>query len=445
MVVLDSNLVTVALPSIRADLRFSRPGLQWVIGAYSLGFGGSLLVLGRAGDLYGRRRLFTDGLVTFSLASVAVALAPTRPALLGARAVEGLAAAMAVPASLALMANLFDEGESRNRALGVYGMAVSAAFVSGVSLGGVLTALAGWRSVFVLNPLLGIAAALTARSLLADDKARGRPGDLDLPGAVAAVGAMGTLLYGLGLAGRTGRLSPSSCVLFELSVLLAGLAWVLERRSRVPLVPAVLLRTRTVASACTAALLTVGTGVGVMFVLTLYLQEVLGYGPISSGFALTLLGVAGVAAGWVAPRVAGHLGLPRALAVALVIQAAGVALLVPIGADGGLPFVLAGSAVIGMGHFAATVIFTALATSRVCERHQGVTMGLVSSAQQIGGALGLALLVAVASARTNATAEDGVTTGVAVVDGFRFALGVGVGLSLLAAVLVLALSRSKRR
>jgi predicted MFS family arabinose efflux permease len=181
-----------------------------------------------------------------------------------------------------------------------------------------------------------------------------------------------------------------------------------------------------------------------MFVLTLYLQEVLALGPIPSGFALTLLGVGGVAAGRAAPGMARRVGLPGALAVALVIQAAGVAVLIPIGTDGGLPLVLAGTAVIGIGHFGATVTFTALATSRVSERDQGVTMGLVSSAQQIGGALGLALLVAVASARTSARGRGGVATDVAVVDGFRWALGVGVGLSLLAALVVLGLSHSRR-
>ena len=147
VVVLDSNMVTIALPSIRTDLGFSRPALQWVVATFSLGFGGGLLIAGRAGDLYGRRRLLTAGLSTFSVASIAAALAPSPTALLCARSVEGLAAAMALPAALALIAAGFDEGDARNRALAVYGMAASAAFVSGVAAGGALTALAGWRSV----------------------------------------------------------------------------------------------------------------------------------------------------------------------------------------------------------------------------------------------------------------------------------------------------------
>ena len=238
-------------------------------------------------------------------------------------------------------------------------MVVSAAFVSGVVVGGVLTALAGWRSVFVVNPVLGMTAAVAARALLMNDDVRSRIGDLDIPGALAAIGAVVALLYGLGLAGRNGALSLETSVLLGLSILLAGLAWELERRARVPLLPDRLLRMSTIGTAFAAALLTVGTGVGVVFVLTLYLQDVLGYGPIASGLALTLLGVAGVAAGWIAPRVARTIGLPRALAAALVVQAIGVAILLPIGADRGLPFVLAGTAVLGAGHFGATVLFTA--------------------------------------------------------------------------------------
>ena len=416
VVVLDSNMVTIALPSIRTDLGFSRPALQWVVATFSLGFGGGLLIAGRAGDLYGRRRLLTAGLSTFSVASIAAALAPSPTALLCARSVEGLAAAMALPAALALIAAGFDEGDARNRALAVYGMAASAAFVSGVAAGGALTALAGWRSVFLVNAPLGLAAALAARHLVDDDGAPGRLAELDLPGALAAAGAVLALLYGL---------SERMAAAFGASLLLASLAWALESRCRTPLLPPRLLRRAHVAGACVAALLTVGTGVGVMFVMTLYLQEVLGYGPVATGFALMPLGVAGLAGGSLAPLLARRVGLRGALAAALVTQAAGVAILIAIGGQRGLGLVAVGVAVVGIGHFGATVLFTAMATNGTRERDQGVTMGLVTSAQQVGGALGLALLVAVAS------------TTDAVVEGFRFALATATGLSLLGATLVL--------
>jgi len=413
VVVLDSNMVTIALPSIRADLGLSRAALQWVVATFSLGFGSGLLVAGRAGDLYGRRRMLTGGLAAFSVASIAAALAPSPAALLCARAVEGVAAALALPASLALIAARFDEGDARNRALAVYGMAASAAFVSGVAAGGALTALAGWRAVFLINAPLGVAAAFAARHLVDDDSARGRAAELDLPGALAVAGAVLALLYGL---------SESMVAPLGLSVLLIGLAWALESRSPAPLLPPRLLRSRHIAGAGVAALLTVGTGVGVMFVMTLYLQEVLGYGPVASGLALTPLGVAGVAGGSLAPRIARLVGLPGALAAALVVQAAGVAILIPTGGQESLALVAGGVAVLGLGHFGATVLFTSMATRGARARDHGVTMGLLGSAQQIGGALGLALLVAVAG-----------------VEGFQWALMTGMCLSLLAAGVVLAL------
>jgi predicted MFS family arabinose efflux permease len=309
-----------------------------------------------------------------------------------------------------------------------------------VAVGGLLTALVGWRAVFVANTPLGIAAALAARLLVHADGTRGRVADLDLPGALAAIGALLALLYGLGLAARTGQLSLDTASSLALGVLLAALAGALERRAPVPLLPPSLLRRPAIAGACVAALLTVGTGVGVMFVLTLYLQEVLDYGPATSGLALSLLGLAGVAAGSLAPGVARRIGLPRALVAALVVQAAGVVVLIPIGADHGLALVLAGTAVLGVGHFGATVTFTALATTAVCEHQRGVVLGLVASGQQIGGALGLALLVALASA-----GAAGARTDAAVVDGFQRALAVGAAMSLLAAVLVLALTRGTER
>jgi MFS family permease len=434
-VVLDSNMVTVALPSMRSDLGFSRSGLQWVIGAFSLAFGGSLLVAGRAADLIGRRRLLTIGVASFAIASIGAAAAPSPAVLLGARVLEGLAAAIALPASLAILTAISEPGDARSRALGIYGMAVSAAFVSGVALGGILTSVAGWRAVFVVNAPIGLVAAIATHALVPADHPRGRIADLDLPGAMAAVSAVLALLYGLGRAARTGVVSTGAWSVLALSVSLACLARTLERRARVPLLPPRLLGRREVAAACVAALTTVGTGVGVMFVLTLYLQDVLGYGPASSGLALTLLGVAGVVSGSLAPGVARRIGLRRAVAVALVVQASGVAILIPIGVDQGLPFVLVGSAVVGIGHFGATVAFTALATSAVREHQRGVVIGIVTSGQQIGGALGLALLAAVASLAAAGSKSDA-----AVVDGFRWALVAGAVMSLVGAALVLVLT-----
>jgi MFS family permease len=416
MVVLDSNAITVALPSIRRDLGFSHAALQWVVSAFSLGLGGTLLVAGRACDIYDVRRLLVLGVGAFSATSAAAALAASPAALVLARAGEGLAAAAALPASLALFATSFEEGEPRNRALGIYGSAVSVAFVAGVALGGALTQFAGWRAVLLVNVPLGAVAALLAPRLIARSPPR-RPGAaLPVPPAVAGAGAVVALLAALGT-GTPGLLLPAA--------LLGSFAHLLDRGRSEPLIPRGLLRRRTVTSACAAALLTVGAGVGVMFVLSLQLQEAGGYGAGASGLLLSPLGVAGATAGALVPAFARRIGLARTVALALAVQAAGVGALVPLGSVG---LVLAGTAVVGIGHFGATAGFTALATSGLPADRHGVTMGLLSSGQQLGGAVGLALLVAIATG-----------------GGPRWALAAAAGLSLLAAALVLALNRSVRR
>jgi MFS family permease len=439
LTVLDANGIAVALPSIREELEFSRSTLQWVIGAYGLAFGGGMLVAGRAADLYGPRRLLGLGLVLFTAASLAGALAPSKPVLLAARALQGLGAAAAFPASLALIAALFESGEPRNRALGVYGAVVSAAFVSGMIAGGLLTASLGWRSSLLLNCPIGAAAAIATTRLIPETPPAAGHSRLALPGGLAASAGLLALLYGLGLAARPDGGAAGAAAALAAALALLGIAFCLERSSPAPLVPAGLLRRREVRCSVLAALLTVGAGVGVVFVLTLYLQDVLGYDPLAAGLALTLLGVAGVSSGLLAPRIARRAGLTRTLAGALVVQAAGVMLLTRIGVDRGIEVVLVGTATLGFGHFAATVAFTALATAASSEDEHGIAVGVVSSAQQIGGAVGLAALVAVATARTGAVGGR-MGPREAVVEGFRWALACGAGLSLLAAGLVLAVS-----
>jgi len=441
MTVLDSNVVAIALPAIRSDLDFSRGGLQWVVGAYSLAFGGALLLAGRAADLYGRKRLLILGLASFSGASLAGALAPSAAALLAARTAQGLGAAVAFPASLALIAALYEPGAPRNRALGVYGAIVSAAFVTGMLAGGVLTSATGWRGTLLPGAVIGGAAALASMRLIPNPCVPCRRSRPALPGLVAAAAGMPVLLYGLGLSAQAGAPIAGPAAILCAAVLL-GFALRFERRSASPLVPRGLPWRSGLASATAGAALTVGTGVGVMFVLSLYLQDLLRYGPVAAGLAMTPLGVSGVVGGLLAPRIARRAGLVPALAGALVVQAAGVALLTRMGVDAALPIVPIGTAAVGLGHFGATVMFTALATAGISDEDQGIAMGVISSAQQMGGAAGLAVLVAVATATTG-SATAGAAANEAVVEGFRWALAAGAGLSLAAAVLVIALNERR--
>jgi MFS family permease len=425
MVVLDSNLVTIALPSIRSELGFAPGGLQWVLGAFGLAFGGALLVAGRAGDVFGHARLLRVGLVSFAAASLAGALAPSAAALVGARAVQGLGAAASFPASLALIAATFEDGAPRNRALGTYGAATSAAFVSGVALGGALTMAAGWRSVLLVNVPIGLLAAGAVGRVTLETPTRPAGASLDPTLAATAMGAAVALLYALGTLARGGGDSGPTA-LIAAGVLAAGCR-TLAQRSPAPLVPTGLASRGALGSASVAAFLTVGTGVGVMFVLTLYLQEVLDRDPLVSGLLLTPLGIAGVAAGAVVPRIVRVAGRVQALVGCLLVQTVGVATLVPIDAHGGAGLVVAGAALLGFGHFGATVAFTGLASQGSGERERGIVMGIVGSAQQLGGAFGLALVAAVATAGSGGALE-----------GFRRALAVAAVLPLLAAAFVAA-------
>lgn len=439
MVVLDANIVTIALPSIRRDLGFSDEGLQWVISSYSLAFGGFLLVGGRAGDLYGRLRLLLLGLALFSIASLAGALAPSPPVLVASRALQGLGAAMAFPSALSLITSSFEEGQERNKALGTYGAVISAGLAFGVAAGGALTDSLGWRAVLLVNVPIGLAAMLAAPRVLRESR---RPVDapgLDLPGALAMTGALLVLLYAFGQAGEAGWLSTETLLLLAVAAALAAVTMAIEGGASEPLIAPRLFWRGTLMGASAAAMITAGIGVGVMFVLSLYLQEILGYGAIESGLALTLLGVAGTVAGVVAPRMAGRLGVLPVLACALAVQASGVTVLIAITADAGLHFVLVGTTVVGLGYFGATVMFTVLATAGIADEDQGVAMGFVNSAQQVGRALGLALLITVASARTDALRKsaESLSREEAVVEGFKNALAIGAALSALAAIAVL--------
>jgi MFS family permease len=444
MVVIDSNIVAVALPAIRRDFGVSAASLQWVITAYSLTFGGFLLVGGRAADLHGRRRTLMSGLVVFCAASVGAALAVAQPMLVAARALQGLGAAVALPAALSLLTSTFREGRERNRALGVFGALISVALISGVAIGGIVTELVGWRGVFLLNPALGVLGLIGVHALITETARGAESLWADLPKAAAVTVGLVALLWGLTTASRVGWTSINAALPLLLGSACAAAGVVLDRRSRRPLATPELLARRTVAAATTAAMLTVAAGVGVLVVLSLYLQEIRGYGPLLAGLLLMPLGVAGVLSARVCASLADRFGPAPVLAGALVVQGAGVLLMVAIEGTAGVGLVLAGVSVMGCGHFAANVLFTALGTTAIAPADHGVAVGLINAAQQIGAAVGLALLVTIAAARTNTIRTTaGETTPAAIVAGYQWALAAGALLSLLAACLVVAIMRRR--
>jgi EmrB/QacA subfamily drug resistance transporter len=437
MVVLDIAVVNVALPSIQVDLGFSQENLQWVISAYALVFGGLLLLGGRAADLLGRRRLFLAGVVVFTLASLLAGLAWSEPSLITARALQGLGAAVISPAALSILSTTFVEGRERNIALGVWGAVGGFGAAAGVLLGGVLTDALSWEWVFFVNVPVGVAAFALAPVLLTESRGA-HVQKFDAQGAVLVTTGLSSLVYGITQAGQEGWLAGRTVAFFGLALaLLAGfVAW--ELRQSEPLMRFGILRTRTVSGANVAGLI-LGTALFSMFLmLTLYMQQVLGYSPMRTGVAY--LAVAGTVILWstVAAQLVTRIGVKPVLVIGMVSLTAGLTYFTQVSVDGSyvgdlLPgFLLSG---LGIGFSFVPISIAALAGVRTAET--GLASGLFNTSQQIGGALGIAALSTVATSRT----EDAVATGsalpVALVDGFAASFTAGVvvaGLGIIAAL-----------
>jgi EmrB/QacA subfamily drug resistance transporter len=428
IVAVDFSIVNVALPSIQADLGLSAETLQWVITAFALAFGGFLMLGGRAADLYGRRRMFIAGLWLFAASCLTAGLAQSGPMLLVSRAVQGMAGALIAPAALSLLTTMFREGPERTRALGVYGAVLSGGFVAGMILGGLLTSAAGWRWVMLVNVPVAVVAAATAPVLLQESRAAVRVRRLDLPGALTVSLGIAALVYAISSAEGAGWLSARTLGVLLASVTLLVLFVAVERRAVAPLVPMEVIGRRSVLAPCVVGVTTFAACGGATFILTLYMQGVLGYTPLETGLAFCSLGLASMAAGVVAESVARRVGTRSALIGALAVQAAGTIALVGL-PSGGVPvLLLAATAIIGFGHVLAVVSFTTLATAGVPEAQQGVVGGLVSTALQIGAALGIAVLGAVAVARAGAADPGPDPSSTALLLGYAWAFAVGAAL-----------------
>ncbi|MFI6596849.1 MFS transporter [Nonomuraea sp. NPDC050536] len=372
LVVLSTSIVNVALPQLRAGLGLSAAGLSWAVNAYVLVFGALLLLGGRSGDVYGLRRVFLLGIGVFALSSAAAGLAGGAGALIAARAAQGAGAALLAPAALALVLTLFPDAKGRGLALGVWGAVSGAGGAAGVLLGGLLTGLYGWRSVFFVMVPLTLAVLVASRALLDPDRPRG--GRLDVPGALAVTSGLVALTYGL--AGRAWVAAGCGVLL------LAGFA-VLQRRSAAPLVPPRVLRIGAVARANLLMALLGAVWLGLFFFLPLYQQRVLGYSPIEAGLTQLPLALMITVSSWVAGRLPWRAVLPGGL----LVLAAGLAWLSLEPAS-----LIGPTLLIGAGLGAAFVRLTALSSAGVPPSDSGLAGGLINATRQIGGALGLAAL-----------------------------------------------------
>ncbi|MFI7632654.1 MFS transporter [Nonomuraea sp. NPDC049400] len=405
IVALDYNIVYVALPDIGAALGFSARSVQWVVSAYAIGLGGLLLLGGRAVDKLGARRMFVLGLSLYAVASLAGGLATGSATLVVARAVQGAGGALLTPATLALIYHGFEEGAARNRALGAWGMAGSAGLAAGSLLGGVLTNYLGWEWVFFVNVPLAIGAAAAAPRLLQPDSGdASRPGGFDLPGALLATAGSTLLVFGLASGPESGWGSVRGAGALVAGVALLGLLLLAESRTRDPLIPPRLLRRRGPATTMIVIAVFQGTLGGGYYVLTSYLQPVLGYSALAAGLTfLPLTLVCMAAALKVAPVLLGRWGVRTTLSTGMLGTGAGIGVLTAgMSIDGGFWTLLPGSVVWGFFGGVAFVALFASAGAGVAPEQQGVASGLASTAKEVGGAIGLAAFVAVATA-TQAT------------------------------------------
>jgi EmrB/QacA subfamily drug resistance transporter len=440
VVVLDASIVNVALPSIGRDLDFAQEDLSWVINAYTLFFGGFLLLGGRLADLLGRRRMFIVGLVVFALASLAGGLAQSDLWLIVARAVQGLGAALLSPAALSLLIATFAEGAERNKALGVWGAVAGSGGAAGVLLGGVLTDALSWEWVLFVNVPIGIAVAALAPMLVAESRSDAAHRTFDIPGAVTVTAGLSILVYALVDAESAGWGSAQTIGLLALSVVLLGAFLAIESRTRGPLLPLGIFRLRTLSASNGVGLLIGMSLFSMFFFLSLYMQQVLGYDAMKAGLSYLPLALTIIVSAGVASQLTTKLGFKPVLMGGMLLVAAGLVWLSFVPVDGSYagdllgPMIVAGA---GLGFSFVPVTIGAVAGTKPHEA--GLASGLINTSQQVGGALGVAVLSTVAFANVGQFRPDPA----ALTQGFGNAFLIGAGFAFLG-FLIAAFAVSRR-
>jgi EmrB/QacA subfamily drug resistance transporter len=449
MVVLDASIVNVALPSIKTALHFSESSLPWVVNAYTLTFGGFLLLGGRAADLLGRRRVFMVGLAVFSAASLAGGLAQSEAWLIVARGVQGVGAAILSPATLSIITTTFTEGTERNKALGIWGGLAGAGAAAGVLLGGVLTTGIGWRWVLFVNVPVGLLAIALVPRLIAESRSSEQHAGYDVAGAVSITGGLMLLVYTLVKTSDVGWGSARTIVgLAASAALIVGFV-VIESRARSPLMPLRIFRNRSVASADAVGLLVGAALLSMFFFLSLYLQQVLHYSALRTGISYLPLAVGIIIAAGLASALTSRIGAKPVLIAGLVLLAGRLVWFSNVHAHGSYSRdVLGPSLIVAFGLGFCFVPLTILAVSGTTEADAGLASGLINTAEQVGGAIGLAVLATVAASRTDTLlrAAHGAHSALpgALTDGFARAFIVGAGFAVLGIVLALLFVQNSR-
>jgi EmrB/QacA subfamily drug resistance transporter len=438
MVVLDVSIVNVALPSIQTDLGFAPEDLQWVVSGYALTFGGFLLLGGRAGDLLGRRRIFMIGLAAFAAFSLLAGLSTSPGMLIVARLLQGAAGAILAPSVFSIATVTFREGAERNKALGILGAIAGSGAAIGVLLGGILTQYVGWDWIFFVNVPIGLIAIPLVLRYVDESRAAGLAKHFDSAGAVAVTGSLMLLVYGLTQSTNVGWVSARTIgVLVASAALMAAFLWI-EHRSRSPLVPLGFFRRRTPAG---ANLIGFGLGTmvfGMFFLLSLYMQQVLHFSAVKTGIAYLAVALTAVVASGIAQAAVTRVGVKPALTGGMVLLGGGLAYFTQVSPQGSyvgdlLPgFLLVG---IGLGFSFVPVSIAALAGAG--DKEAGLASGLINTSQQIGGALGLAVLATVSTTHAENLLASGTAPPEALTSGFALAFWVGVGFAALSLIATL--------
>jgi EmrB/QacA subfamily drug resistance transporter len=451
MVILDVSIVNVALPAIQKAFTMSDASLQWIVTAYTLTFGGCLLLGGRTADLFGRRRTFLAGTVAFTIFSLCDGLSRSGDMLTIFRAFQGLSAAFMSPAALSIILVTYKEGHERNVALSVWGAVAAGGAAVGVLLGGIFTQYLGWRWNFFINVPVGIFVVITSLRILDKHESTSDHNNLDLPGAVLVTGGLMTLVYALVQAPTLGWTQHTSLTYFGISIVALILFLINESRVKHPLVPLRIFRIRNLAGADTLQLLMAAGMFSIFFFTTLYLQEVLGYSPVKTGFSFLVIPIIIAVAATNVPRLVQKIGYRPILIVAPLFVSAGLFWLSHIPVNGNFwTDVAPGMSLLALGMGSTFVSVTIAATSGVAKHEAGLASGLLNTAQQIGGSLGLAVLTGIATSSTGRyirnlhlhAAPSRFTTAAATVhgfhDGYLIASTFGIGASLIAIFVIRA-------
>ncbi len=441
MTVLDVSIVNVALPSIGADLDFSRDSLQWVITAYAIAFGGFLLLGGRAADLLGRRRVFLVGVAVFTVASLLCGLAWSEGSLIAARALQGFGGAIITPAALSIVTTTFEEGAERNKALGIWGAIGGSGAAVGVLAGGVLTKYLGWEWIFFVNVPVGSAAFLLAPRFVRESRSD-RDSASDIGGAVTVTAGLALLVYAISKAPDDGWSSTRTLLLLAVSVVLLTAFVLIERHTRDPLMPLSIFRVRTVAGANIAGLFTGALVFANFFLLTLYVQQVLQYSALKTGVTFAATAATSVLVAGVAQALVTRVGPKPIMVVGFLFFLCGMVWYSELPADGSFATnLLPGYLAVGIA-LPFTFIPVSIAALAGVQAHQaGLASGLINTAQQIGGAVGVAVTSSVSISHFNHLVNSGTSVPEALAAGAQWAFWILAGISVAGVIATLIFIR----